>query len=521
MNATQRRGPAQGAGGGDLLRDVPFLVVALALVALCCLLPAGHAAIHGDAPTAQAFFYSGLMLLVLAVMLGIATRGRLVRHPARDRLAMLLGTYLLLPPAMALPFGLSVPDTSWSNAWFEMLSSFTTTGATVYEPGRLPPSLHLWRGLCGWLGGFFTLLAAHTVLSPLNLGGAEVISGRVPGRGAGGQASRLAEASERLRRDAGTILQVYAGLTFALWVLLLMAGEDGLLALTHAMGTLSTSGISAGIGMAVTGSGLLGEVLIFGFLLIALSRRMMPMPGLVARNHRLRDDPELRLGLFLIALVVLVLMLRHALSDLEARDMETLPQFLRAFWGATFTAASFLTSTGYESAWWGSARDWAGLGTPGMLLLGLAIIGGGVATTAGGVKLLRVYALYMHGRRELERIIHPSSVGGKGADVRRLVQDGARMAWVFFMLFAISVAFIVTALTLAGKSFPEAIVLGLAALTTTGPLAVVAAETPLAFAGQTGVVKTILGVAMIVGRLEILALIALAAPGGWRGGWRR
>jgi trk system potassium uptake protein TrkH len=505
---------------GGRLSDLPLLVVLLGAVALMALVPAGHAVIWGDYRTAQAFFYSGLLLAVLTVMLALVTRNQRPRNAAQAQLAALVGAYLVIPVAMALPVTLAVPDTQFANAWFEMLSSFTTTGATVYEPGRLPPSVHLWRAQSGWFGGFFILLAAYAVLAPLNLGGAEVISGRVPGRSGQGvmQIARIADATARMSRFAATLLPVYAGLTLLLWVGLMLAGEDSLLGLTHAMGTMSASGITAGIGMSVTGSGLTGEILIFCFMVFALTRRAMPvsMTGMGEQNLRLWRDPELRLAAVITAFVVGVLLLRHAVAEIEAREMVTIGGFASAFWGAIFTTLSFLSTTGYESAYWSSARDWSGLGSPGLLLLALAIIGGGVATTAGGVKLLRVYALFLHGQRELERIVHPSSIGGKGAETRRLRHEGAYMAWVFFMLFAMSIAAVMVALTVAGLTFETALVLGIGALTTTGQLAAVASTEPILYGGLSGAVKIILGGAMILGRLELLALIALLAPGGWR-----
>ncbi|AWD20598.1 TrkH family potassium uptake protein [Pseudogemmobacter blasticus] len=502
------------------LTALPLLVVLLGGTALVALLPSGHALILGDMRTARAFFYAALMLAVLTVMLGLATAHWRPRNAARAQLAALVGAYVVLPVAMALPVVWAVRDTSLINAWFEMMTCFTTTGSSVYEPGRLPPSVHLWRALVSWLGGYFILLAAYAILAPLNLGGAEVISGRVPGRGAHGatQITRVADPALRLSRYAMAILPVYAGLTLALWVALLIAGEDGLLALTHAMGTLSTSGVSAGIGLSVTGSGLAGEVLILGFLVFALSRRLMPVPGVGLSDRKIWHDPELRLAAFLTAVVVLVLMTRHLMSEVEApREMATATGIARALWGAMFTALSFLTTTGYESAYWSSARDWAGLGAPGLMLLGLAIVGGGVATTAGGVKLLRVYALLRQGERELERIIHPNSVGGQGAEGRRLRGEGAYMAWVFFMLFALSIGLVTAVLTLTGQAFQPALVLGISALTTTGPLIQVATAEPLSYAVLSNAEKIVLGVTMVVGRLETLALIALVAPGGWRG----
>lgn len=500
------------------LQDLPFPVVLLGAVAAMCWLPAGHAAATRDLVTARHFLYSGLVLMVAFAMLAIATATWRDRAAGQRRLAALVGTYLLLPVAMALPVVQAVPDTSLLNAWFEMLSSFTTTGASVYEPGRLPPSVHLWRAMMAWFGGFFVLLCAAVILAPMNLGGAEVLSGRAPGQGgaAPGRAGRGGDPGSRLGRMARVILPVYAGLTFLLWVALLIAGEDGLLALTHAMGTLSTSGISSGLGLSVTASGLAGEVLILAFLCLALSRRFLPVPVPGLSSGPLLRDPELRLGLVLVLVVVLILAARHLMQDVPPAEVSTLTGLARAFWGAAFTAVSFLTTTGYESVWWSSARDWAGLGAPGLMLLGLAIVGGGAATTAGGVKLIRVYALLRHGEHELDRIIHPSSVGGKGAEVRRLRREGAYMSWVFFMLFAISVAVFTGALTLVGLGFETALVLAIAGLTTTGPLAAVATAEPVVYATLSDPVKLILALAMIVGRVEALALVVLIAPGNWR-----
>jgi trk system potassium uptake protein len=400
-----------------------------------------------------------------------------------------------------------------------MMSSFTTTGATIYEtPGRLADSLHLWRALVGWLGGFFALLMAIAVLAPLNLGGAEVLAGRIAGVNgqSGGPASRIADPSERLTRNTLELFPTYAGLTCVLWVLLLIAGESGLTAVCHAMSTLSTSGISPGVVMGETGSGIVGEVLIAGFLIFALSRRTMPGSFLSASAIPLYRDPEIRMAFLVVASVTLVLFLRHWFGAIAQEEGADVPAFLRAIWGAAFTALSFLTTTGFVSSEWVSVQLWSGLQSPGLILLGLAIIGGGVATTAGGVKLLRVYALFRHGEREMERLVHPSSIGGSGQEARRLRRQGAYMAWIFFMLFAMSIAVCVAILALLGLSFEPSLVLTLAALTTTGQLATVSADVPLGFSALQAEAKVVLAFAMMLGRVETLALLAFVFPSGWR-----
>jgi len=146
----------------------------------------------------------------------------------------------------------------------------------------------------------------------------------------------------------------------------------------------------------------------------------------------------------------------------------------------------------------------------------LALMGGGVATTAGGVKLLRVFTLYLNGLREMQRLIHPSSVSGKGAGNRRIRRQGAYTAWIFFMLFAMSLALVTLTLTGFGTTFSDALVMSVAALSTTGPLLDVAGADPILLMDLSNGAKLCFAAATILGRLETLAIIALMTPELWR-----
>lgn len=230
----------------------------------------------------------------------------------------------------------------------------------------------------------------------------------------------------------------------------------------------------------------------------------------------LRTDPELRMALLIVTVVPALLFLRHWIGALEVDEVKDTAAALRALWGTLFTVLSFLTTTGFESTDWAEARSWSGLASPGLILAGLAVMGGGVATTAGGVKLLRVYALYRHGEREIERLVHPNSVGGAGQEARRLRRQGAQMAWIFFMLFAISIAVIMLALALTGLDFVASTTFAVAALSTTGPLASFASEAPLSWSELNGAARAVAAGAMVLGRLETLAIIALLNPDFWR-----
>ncbi|TXI03104.1 MAG: TrkH family potassium uptake protein [Pseudorhodobacter sp.] len=504
------------------LTDLPLLVLLLGLAGLAMFLPAGHAFILRDHGLARAFVYMGLLVLILAGMLGLARANATPRNVARNHLVSLALAYALLPPVLALPLiQRSAGGAEFGAATFEMLSAFTTTGGVVLE-GALKPSVQLWRALVGWMGGLFALVMVFSVLMPLNLGGVEVETGRIPGRAspATQQIARVADPSERMARFAAQIFPVYTGLTLVLWVLLFAAGEDGFVALCHAMAVLSTSGISpvAG-GVAEAEGGRLAEMAMALFLVFALSRR--PLLRLMGqRSTGLRQDAELGLAALLLVFATLGLAI-VALTGVIGQGGEiTLSSAVSALWALFFTCLGFLSTSGFVSADWQAMVASAGISSPDMVLWGLAIIGGGAASTAGGVKLLRVHALLRYGEQELDRVIHPNAVARSrsGAGVSRAAGlQGAAMAWVFFMIFGLSIAVFSAALTVLGVGFDEALVLVLSALTTTGPLVAQSGGIGAEFAGQDGLVQAVLGLAMVVGRLETLAVLAILLPENLRG----
>ena len=498
------------------LSDQPLFLLLAGIAGLAMYLPALHAAVLRSHAEARAFFYSGTMILIVTLLIGIARATRPRRTGLMRNLAALLAAFTLLPLALALPFHEASQSASWLDSYVEMVSSLTTTGAPLFAPEDLTPVLHLWRGMVGWLGGFLIWVAAAAILAPLNLGGFEVTASSEPGQGeARIPQTGAIDPQRRLVRVTVQLLPVYAGLTAVLWLLLLLAGDVAPVALIHAMSALSTSGISPLGGVERAASGMAGEMVMALFLVFALSRLTFSSDTLSTARRGLWHDPEFRLGMMLVLGVPSLLVLRHYLAGLgDAGDTPLLA--LRAFWGGVFTALSFLTTTGFASADWAGARLWSGLEVPGLILMGLALIGGGVATTAGGVKLLRIWALYLHGRREMERLVHPSSVGRSREQSSRIARRGAFMAWVFFMFFALSLMGLVLVLAALGSDFEQAMVLAVAGLSTTGPLVLAASTMPVVLGDLGAAAKLVFCAAMILGRLELLAIVALLTSGFWR-----
>lgn len=514
------------------LARLPATVALVAVAGAAMLVPGVHGLATGAPAEARVWLAWGGLTLALAAMMAMALASRPARPSQEVVLLTLLASYVLLPLLLALPFHQSIGNTRLLNAYVEMVSSFTTTGATLFDqPGRLSDGEQLWRALVGWLGGLHVLVVAATVFAPLSVGGFEVLDpegterawlrrmggGDGAGLGAGqgsGQGPGRRAGDARARREAARLAAVYSALTLAVWIALLIAGDRPLVAFCHALSTLATSGISPVGGLSGASSGWAGEGVIALFMLLALTRRSYVARLDRAGRAEFLADRELRLGLAIVAGVSALLFLRHWFGALEIGGRGGPAAAAEALWGALFTSASFLTTTGFVSSGWAAAQDWSGLHTPGLLLMGLAVFGGGVATTAGGVKLLRIHALGLHGQRELERLVHPSSVAGRGAAARLMRGRGAYVAWLFFMLFAVSVAATMLAFSLAGQDFESAVVLTVAALTTTGPIVEVAAARPLALIELGDGAKLLFAAAMVVGRLEVLAIVALVVPEG-------
>ncbi|WP_341222734.1 TrkH family potassium uptake protein [Loktanella salsilacus] len=502
------------------LKTLPFFVLLMGIGALAMLVPAIHALALRDFVSMRAFFYGAILFFALTVLIGLATAGTQPRSAARSQLLTLLLAFGLLPVMFAVPFQEAGRSLTLFDSWFEMVSSFTTTGATLYEnAGRLQPSLHLWRATVGWMGGLLVWIMAAAIFAPMNLGGFEVrAAGGIGSLSAGGysQIKQTAQVQDRLFRYGATLVPIYVALTFVLWVLLIIAGEVPYIALCHAMSVLSTSGISPIGGLYYAVAGFWGEVVIFAFFIFAISRLTFSRGMFGDSDARLMRDPEMRLAIGLILGTTLILFTRHYLGTIDDGGPSNIGGLFASIWGSIFTVTSFLTTTGFESHYWDGATRWSGLETPGLFLVGLSLIGGGAATTAGGVKLLRVYALARHSERELERLLHPSSVAGGGREARMIRRQGAYISWIFFMLFALSVAGTMILMSLTGVQFETSMVLTVASLSTTGPLAVVAAEAPISYSGLPNMAKAILAGAMVLGRLETLAIVALFNPEIWR-----
>ena len=388
----------------------------------------------------------------------------------RSDIGLLLFLWLGLPALSALPVHSIVAEFAFGDAYFEMVSGFTTTGATLLQdPSSHPRSLLVWRSMTQWLGGLATLVAVLAVLAPHSLG-AFALEGIAPSRAGerhrGGR-TRFG-ATDRWMRAAIRVAPLYTALTIVLQTGYFLAGMSAFDAFNHALTTISTGGFSTRPGsLAEFASWPIEAVAAFGMLLGAIGI------GTYARLWRRRwrraaRDPELQLFFVLVTAATLAAFIRHFFGEPLADAGRRTGQLAATFWSEAFAAISALTTTGFPSAFAGAGGEWSGLGPVPALLLGLAIAGGSAASTAGGVRLMSVSLLTRHSLDEFGRIGRPRYVRG-----RSQIRDAAgqlHVAWIGSMLFALAAGAGILAISTLGLDFEASLSAIVTSLANAGPL---------------------------------------------------
>ena len=470
---------------------------------------AAYGFLIGSFGEARVFLYSSLTGFLIFALINLATSNRNLKETGIMQLISLLLLFILLPVFLAVPTWIILQESSFLDAYVDMVGSITTTGLPVFENEFFSELILLWRALIAWFGGGLIWIAAFLILLPASLGELDVVSNKKKLNSNLTRKLTLNEQSTNLTKISKKIIPLYFGLTVILWCLLTSLGTDGYTSLIRAFSIMSTSGILGPEKFESDWMGFCGEFVMVVFLLLALSHNIFYSLNKKASLKQLKFDKEIRLGLSIVVCITLVLSfkdMRLISSDFNFENFYL--SELKLIWGNFFTAFSFLTTNGYFSAFW--SRDLTSIPMPHVtiILIGLCLFGGGLATTAGGIKLLRVSVLFSAFSNETGKLLHPSSLVGSSSELKSL-KISVFMAWIFFMLFVISLALVTIILAMFGVLFEEALVLAVASLTTTGPLIETVGIDSLLISELSYFPKLVLAISMVMGRLEILVALSM------------
>ncbi len=413
----------------------------------------------------------------------------------RDGFIVIVVFWVVLSAVSALPF-LAIQDLTFSQALFEAVSGFTTTGATVIKDiDMLPDAILYYRQQLQFLGGLGVIVLAIAILPMLGLGGYQLSRAEAPGP------MRDEKLSPRVAHAAKVLLIIYFGLTILCAIAYKLAGMTWFDAVAHSYTTVSTSGFSthdASIGHF--DSVLIESIAIVFMILGSLN---FTLHYLVLHKKDLsyyRKDAQSRVFINIILVLVLI-----TTVVLYVNDTYPLLESLRK---AAFQVVSLITTSGFTTA---DYSLWP-MFLP-VLVFGSGFIGGCVGSTAGGFKIVRIMLLYKQGMRELMRLIHPNAV----IQVRigeRVVSERVASAVLGFTFMYIASFLILSLLMMAtGLDIVEAFAATAACINTVGPgLGGVTAN----FSSVSDAGLWISAFAMILGRLEIFALLVVLTPAFWR-----
>ena len=457
---------------------------------------------------ARVFLYSSLTGILIFALINLATSNRNLKESGVVQLISLLLLFITLPLFLALPNWIILQKNSFLDTYVDMVGVFTTTGLPVFENDLLSKPIHLWRALIAWFGGGLIWIAAFVILLPASSEGGEAFS-KQSINSTFKRKLTLNERSMTITMISKKIVPIYLGFTLILWCSLTSLGTDGYTSLIRAFSILSTSGITGPEIFGSDGAGFLGELLMAIFLCLALSHNILYSFNKKINLKKIFSDKEIRLGFLTVICITLVLTVKEVISVTPIVNVDQpILNGIKIIWGNFFTTFSFLTTNGYVSSYWGGAFSSVDMPHITVILLGLCLFGGGLATTAGGVKLLRISILISAFSNETGKLLHPSSITGTNINLKRL-EISVFMAWVFFMIFIISLALVTIIFAMFGMVFEDAIVFAVACLTTTGPLLeVVGTETSL-ISELSYFSKLALVLSMVLGRLEILVALSV------------
>ena len=458
---------------------------------------------------AIAGYYHEDDLLPFAITIAVTTVGGVACHfvgrkasnnlGRRDAYLLVTVTWIIFSIFGMLPFLLGGYITSVTDAFFETMSGFTTTGASIIsDVEQLPHGLLFWRTMTQWIGGlgivFFTIALLPSLVGNGNI---KVFSAETTG-------PLRTKMHPRLSTSSHAIWMIYIIITVACAVSYFLAGMDVFDCINYAMTTTATGGFSTHNSNTQFFDSPAIEYT--GALFMFLSGINFTLLYLTIVKLRIRDffrNAELRVYIGTILLAIVIMMV--CLMQEQHYNMLTSLRY------AVFQSVSFITSTGLLSD---DAGQWPPVTWIIMALL--MVIGGCAGSTAGGIKSMRVAILIKVIRNEFRQVLHPNAVLPVRVNNIIVPQQTRNRLFAFLLLYLI--LFFVAAIYFAATGIEtiDAIVLSLSCLSNVGPTLDINIGTPMTWADLSVMSKWVCTALMLIGRLEIFSVLVLFMPEFWR-----
>ncbi len=451
---------------------------------------------HDEENALQAFVVTVLLLLVLGFLL-TRVSDRVKSIYAREGFVTVALGWMAISFFGALPFFISGAIPDFMDCWFETVSGFTTTGASILQDVEaLPKSLLYWRSFTNWLGGMGVLVFMLAVV-PHSQGSGETLHlfrAESPGPTVG-------KLSPTIRVTTRILYGIYIVMTIVEVVLLLAGGMPLFDAVNHSFATAGTGGFSImGNSIAAYDSAYIQAVIgvfmvLFGVNFNIYYLLLINKIGLALKNE------ELRAYLGIIALAVMII-------TLDIRSMYA--SFGKAFLDSFFQVSTIITTTGFATT---DFNLWPQLSR--YILVVLMIVGASAGSTGGGIKVMRLLILGKAAKSEVLTLAHPRAVRPPRMDGKKIEEGVVRGTHAFMTVYAVICAVSMGILTLDNFSMETTVTAVISCVNNIGPgLDVVG---PMGnYSSLSTLSKGVLTLDMLFGRLEIFPMIMLFSRENWK-----
>jgi len=454
-------------------------------------------------------FISGIIILIVGVIAMILTRNHKKEMNKREGYLVVTFGWIVMALSGTLPYIFTGVIPSFTNAFFETMSGFTTTGASILNDiEAVPKGVLFWRSLTHWIGGMGIIVLAVAILPLLGIGGMQLFAAEAPGPSSDKLHPRITDTAKRL-------WLIYFGYTVAETILLNLAGMTFFDAVNHAMCTLSTGGFSTkNASISYWNHQPIIQYIIIVFMFLAGTNFVLSYFAFKGRIQKIIKDEEFKLYfkfvIIFTAIAALIIYFRADVSVSSIAHPMVFGEAESAFRHGLFQVLAIITTTGFITA------DYT-LWTPFLVVFffGLMFLGGSAGSTSGGVKVVRQLILIKNSFVEFRRTLHPNAVLPVRYNNKSISEDIVFNILAFFILYMLS--FVVGALVFSmfQIDFESAVGLAASSLGNVGPA--------LGDFGPVNNYSTLPTLAkwwcsflMLIGRLELFTVLILFTPFFWR-----
>ena len=442
----------------------------------------------------SSFFGSSIVTIIFGTLFFLSNLDHDKRLNLQQAFLLTALSWLSIALFGSLPFVFSNVEFSFTNAFFESMSGITTTGSTIIPNlESIPKGILFWRAILQWLGGIGVIVMAITLMPIMNVGGMQLF-----------QISN-SDSSEKIlpksKEIALRLIYIYSGLTALCALSYKILGMNIFDSLTHSMTTIATGGFSNYNDSIGFFNSISIEISAMIFIILGSLPFIAYIKFLSGNNKILISDVQIKT--FIKIIIFSIIILSIYLSFVNPNQIN-----LRSIF---FNVISILTGTGYVNAQY---DNWGSF--PIILFLALMFIGGCAGSTTCGIKIFRIQILYSFIVNQLKKIIYP-----KGIFVLKYDQNPVDNKFIssiisFIYLYLVIFFTITTLLSLSGLDFITAISGAATSISNVGPGLGSIIGPNGNFSSLPDISKWILSLGMILGRLELFAILVLFLPSFWR-----